>query len=110
MIKLSKVRLPSNARTDDNGKLCIIRKIHSYEELLEISFDSIRFHAAGNIFVSVHILKTLRKIMTHLKDEGRREAVAKLAKTIVNGNEERITEQKDLDYLHNEYQKLTIPY
>jgi len=108
LIKVLRSTLPEDLRYDDKGNLRIIRKVHGFNRLLDFCFDTIRFHAAGNVYVSVHILKVLRKAISQTKDERNISSIRDMAQAVLRVNEERVTEPKELGYLRKEFGKLEL--
>jgi len=106
LVMLATNTLPQDIQYDTDNRLRIIRKVHDFSQLVDFCFDTIRFHAAGNVYVSIHILKSLRKVIQQAKSPAQITALVNLAEVVERSNRERVFEQKELHILTNEYEKL----
>ena len=106
LVTLATSTLPEDIQYDKDNRLRIIRKVHDFSQLVDFCFDTIRFHAAGNVYVSIHILKALRKVIRQAKTATQISALVNIAEVVERSNSVKVLEQKELQILTNEYEKL----
>ncbi|RYZ35956.1 MAG: DUF2254 domain-containing protein [Sphingobacteriales bacterium] len=108
LARLAGITLPAELHYDHQGQLRVIRKVHKFEQLVDFAFDTIRYHAAGNVFVSVHIFKALRKVVLQSAENAQIRVLLDMGTVVKRVNEAKLSEPKELEYLDHEYKKLAL--
>ena len=92
---LARVYSPNSVRVGEDGRPLLIRRITSYEELLDAAFTDIRLYGADQISVVNSLLDTIEMLMTLVNTAEQREALHAQAEMIARSALDKATLEGD---------------
>ena len=97
---------PPHLRADERGTLRLIARGPTFETLVGHAFDQIRQHGAGNVAVTLRLLRALASIGRAVTSDAQREILWQQACMIAHAAGDRITEEKDRDTFEDAFRAL----
>jgi len=96
ILDISRRRFPSLILKDQQEDIKIIKKENSYKKIIHSAFDQLRLYAKDNIFVLMHLLAVLEKLLIEIDRKIIRESIQNLAEIIVDDIHKKVKNEREL--------------
>lgn len=103
VLALAHQRLPGSHRYDEDGRLRVIVRPVSFEEVVATAFDAPRPYAEGDRNAARHLMKIYGDVAVALDDPDRRAVLQRRAKELMQGARQTLTHSADVDAVERRY-------
>jgi uncharacterized membrane protein len=94
---------PSPYRQDSSGTLRLILEIRSFDQLMNISFDPIRYYSRDNTTIIILMLNTIGRIASHARSDEIRRVLLHHALLIKDESVLKISSEHDRQIIRQSY-------
>jgi uncharacterized membrane protein len=99
-------QFPAEHHIDESGHLRVQLKPFTFNGIVEASFNQIRQHGENDIAVTIHLLRTLHKLILQARTSEQAEALKTQAEAISTEKHEKNIAKKDKDDIEDWYQAI----
>ena len=96
--------IPSGYQYDSDEQLRIIRKVLTFDEIINNAFSQIRRYGRYDVEVTIRLLEVIAIILARTSSARQRQPLAQQAEMIKRGSEEVIFEENDRQEINKRYQ------
>lgn len=105
LVSLEPIACQEAAQLDDEAVLRVIQPQIPWKDYVETAFVQIRHYGAGDVMVAVHILRTIRRIVSHVRPQSRTSLI-EVAEDVVHAAMKVLEIERDRQMLREEMDRL----
>ncbi|MFZ0614478.1 MAG: DUF2254 domain-containing protein [Desulfobacterales bacterium] len=103
LCQLANLRLPPSHRHDEQGRLRVISKTHTFEGLVDAAFNMIRQNSETVAAVSIHLLETIVTVADQTVRKKDRTVLLRHAAMVADGCRKNLSADEDRSDLERQY-------
>ncbi len=107
LTQITSRRLPSEVILDKSGQLLVLRKVTSYDGILDAALHQIRQAGSRHPAVMIHLLDAIGRIAEHARLDGQRRALARHATLAWSAVERDVDESADRGDAERSFRRAT---